>query len=66
MSEFASKMRQGIADADRRAEYDILATDALIRLAYNLFFGKADPHELDPDWNTLRQLQGVDPVAFFI
>ncbi len=64
VSEFAESMRQGIGDDERHAEYDILATDALIRLAYNLFFGKADPNELDPNWNTLRQLQGVDPVVY--
>ena len=63
VSEFADSLRQGISDDERRAEYDILATDALIRLAYNLFFGKADPRELDPVWNSLRQLQGVDPVG---
>jgi murein L,D-transpeptidase YcbB/YkuD len=64
VSEFVASMRQGIADDERHAEYDILSTDALIRLAYNLFFGKADPNELDPNWNTLRQLQGVDPVVY--
>jgi murein L,D-transpeptidase YcbB/YkuD len=62
--EYAELLRRGIDDSERHAEYDILATDALIRLAYNLFFGKADPRELDPDWNTLRQVQGDDPVAF--
>jgi murein L,D-transpeptidase YcbB/YkuD len=62
--EYAELLRRGIDDSERQAEYDILATDALIRLAYNLFFGKADPRELDPDWNTLRQVQGDDPVAF--
>jgi murein L,D-transpeptidase YcbB/YkuD len=63
VSEFADFLRQGTSDNECRAEYDILATDALIRLAYNLFFGKADPRELDPVWNSLRQLQGVDPVS---
>jgi murein L,D-transpeptidase YcbB/YkuD len=62
--EYAEFLRRGIDDSERHAEFDILATDALIRLAYNLFFGKADPHELDPDWNTLRQVRGDDPVAF--
>jgi murein L,D-transpeptidase YcbB/YkuD len=62
--EYAEFLRRGTGDDERRAEYDILATDAYIRLAYNLFFGKADPSELDPDWNTRRQLQGEDPVAF--
>ena len=62
--EYAEFLRRGTGEDERRAEFDILATDAFIRLAYNLFFGKADPSELDPDWNTLRQVQGEDPVAF--
>ena len=45
------------------AERDILATDALIRYAYHLYFGKVDPADLDPDWNLVRRLDGEDPVA---
>lgn len=48
LSEFAGKLRQGGIDDENRPEYDILATDALIRLAYNLFFGKADLQRTRP------------------
>jgi L,D-transpeptidase YcbB len=46
-----------------QAERDILATDALIRYGYHLYFGKVDPASLDPDWNLQRDLHGQDPVA---
>jgi murein L,D-transpeptidase YcbB/YkuD len=45
------------------ADYDLLLTDALIRLAYHLMFGKVDPERIDPNWNMVRVLHGVDPAA---
>jgi len=52
----------GGGDPRRQAERDILATDALIRYGYHLYFGKIDPESLDPDWSLARQLRGQDPV----
>lgn len=49
--------------ARRQAERDILASDALIRYAYHLHFGKVDPANLDPNWNLTRRLHDKDPVA---
>ena len=46
-----------------RAEFDILFTDALLRLAYHERFGKIDPHTLDPQWNFNRQFDATDPVT---
>lgn len=37
--------------AERDADLDLLATDAAVRLAYHLRFGKIDPIELDHHWN---------------
>jgi len=34
-----------------RADIDLLATEALIRLAFSLRYGKVDPRRLDPSWN---------------
>jgi murein L,D-transpeptidase YcbB/YkuD len=34
-----------------RAQYDILHTEALLRLAYHLSFGKVDAESFDPQWN---------------
>ena len=44
------------------ADRDLLRTDALVRLAYHLRFGKADPRELHPGWSFTRSLGGIDPV----
>ena len=45
------------------ADYDLLLTDALIRLGYHLMFGKVDPERIDPNWNMARQLHGFDPAV---
>jgi L,D-transpeptidase YcbB len=45
------------------ADLDLLLTDAFVLLAYNLRVGKADPEQLDPNWNHPRELRGVDPVS---
>lgn len=42
---------------------ELLLTDALVRYAYHLYFGKADPRALQPSWNFSRTLAGVDPAA---
>src|SRR5262245_54701703 len=33
-----------------RAKYDVLQTDALLRLGYHLSFGQVDPTPFDPQW----------------
>jgi murein L,D-transpeptidase YcbB/YkuD len=44
-----------------RADIDILATDTLIRIGYQLRYGKVNPSGLFPDWNFSRHLvQGVE------
>jgi murein L,D-transpeptidase YcbB/YkuD len=53
----------GESDPHRLAARDILATDALIRLGYHLYFGKVDPSGLDPDWNLSRRLRNEEPIA---
>ena len=42
---------------------EILMTDALLRLLYQLHFGKVDPHTIDSNWNYTRALPVGDPVA---
>lgn len=44
------------------AARELLLTDALVRLAYHLHFGKVNPRDLDPDWNFRRTLRGLDPA----
>ena len=43
-------------------DYDLLLTESLVRLAYHMRFGKADPNNLDKDWNLNRSLENTDPV----
>lgn len=53
-------------DADRvraAAQRELLATDAFVRLAYHLYFGKADPRSISGAWNFARTFDGVDPAA---
>lgn len=50
-------------DADAQARQELLLTDAFVRLAYHLRFGKAEPRRLQPSWNFPRTLGGVDPAA---
>jgi murein L,D-transpeptidase YcbB/YkuD len=50
------------ADAAARAERELVLTDALVRLAYHLRFGKVNPRELYPDWNFSRSLGAIDPA----
>lgn len=45
----------------RRAERDLLFTEALVRLVYHYRFGKVDPRELYRDWNYSRTLGTLDP-----
>jgi murein L,D-transpeptidase YcbB/YkuD len=49
-------------DAAEQVDLDLLLTDALVRLAYHLVFGKVDPERLDAHWNLAREIEGVDPV----
>jgi murein L,D-transpeptidase YcbB/YkuD len=51
------------AASERAAERDLLLTDAFMRLAFHLRFGKADPRSLQQGWNFARTLDGVDPAA---
>ena len=46
-----------------KVNLEILLTDALLRLVYNLKYGKVVPHELDENWNFSRKFSGDDPVA---
>ena len=54
-------------DAARReqavAVRELLLTDAYLRLAYHLYFGKADPRALQHGWNFARSLDGADPAG---
>lgn len=48
------------AAARQRILLDILATDALLRMAYHIHFGKVVPRDLDPNWNFDRRIRSDD------
>ena len=49
-------------DPETTAGFDILMTDALIRLGYHLLAGKVDPEALDPHWNMTTTLGDLDTI----
>jgi hypothetical protein len=52
----------GSTDPEVLADYDMLLTDALVRLGYHILFGKVDPEALDPNWNLVGDLGEVNPT----
>ena len=44
-------------------ELELLATDALIRLAFHLRFGKVNPEKFESTWNFSRNMGGISPVT---
>ena len=47
----------GADDAPAVVDRDILLSDAFVRLAYHVRFGKVDPAALDPNWNFSGDLE---------
>jgi murein L,D-transpeptidase YcbB/YkuD len=43
----------------RDADFDMLATDAVVRLAYHLRFGKVDVARIDPNWNFRSDYEAI-------
>src|SRR5688572_20585999 len=56
----SGQITQSTATDVLRAQYDVLLTEALLRLAYHLSFGKVDPQTFDAQWNYGRTLGSVD------
>jgi murein L,D-transpeptidase YcbB/YkuD len=46
-----AELRATASSPERDADLDLLATDAVVRLAYHLRLGKVDPTSLDRSWN---------------
>jgi murein L,D-transpeptidase YcbB/YkuD len=44
-------------------EQDIVLSDALARLLYQLYFGKVNPQALSADWNFARPVLSADPAS---
>ena len=57
------EVAQPAATPTLRAQYDILLTEALLRLSYHLSFGKVDPESFDSQWNYGRMLAADRDVS---
>jgi len=51
-----------LAQEPSSPEREIVLTDALARLVYQLYFGKVDPRHLDPNWNFDRPALAGDVI----
>lgn len=60
LDSLARELEGPAATSDLRAQYDILLTEALLRLGYHLSFGKVDAESFDPQWNFNRTLEHRD------
>ena len=60
LDDLAGRIARSAATDAVRAQYDVLLTEALLRLAYHLSFGKVDPQTFDAQWNYVRTLASVD------
>jgi murein L,D-transpeptidase YcbB/YkuD len=60
LDDLAGQIARSAASDVVRAQYDVLLTEALLRLAYHLSFGKVDPQTFDAQWNYGRTLASVD------
>ena len=56
----AADVRTGKVSVEFRAQFDLLNTEALLRLGYHLSFGKVDPLSFDSQWNYGRTLENID------
>jgi murein L,D-transpeptidase YcbB/YkuD len=50
-------------EPEQMADFDLLLSDSLIRLAYHLIFGKVDPEDFNPHWNLALEIDDRDPVV---
>ncbi len=55
--------KKGMADLDARADFELIMSDAFVRLAYQMLHGKVDPVALDSNWNFGGPLLDEDPAT---
>ena len=53
-------------DPRQLADLDVLLTDGLLRLGYQLYWGKVTAERLDPDWNFGRRMPMSDPATAIV
>lgn len=60
--DFHAKLVAALPSSGLTPEQDAVLSDALVRLLYQLYFGKVNPQALDPDWNFARPVLSTAPV----
>jgi L,D-transpeptidase YcbB len=63
LQSLADEVDTASASATTLAQFDILLTEALLRLSYHLTFGKVDPESFQAQWNYSRTLEAIDVTA---
>jgi murein L,D-transpeptidase YcbB/YkuD len=63
LTALAAELHQPESGDELRAEFDVLCTEALLRLGYHLSFGKVDPSSYDAHWNYGRTLELERPFG---
>lgn len=65
IQQFVDRATANPDDQSLQADLDLILTDALARLGYQLFYGKVNPEQLDADWNYARPLlaQGTNSAV---
>jgi L,D-transpeptidase YcbB len=63
LESLAGRIQEAAATPVLRAQQDILLTEALLRLAYHLSFGKVDAETFDAQWNYGRTLEARDVAS---
>lgn len=63
LAQMRSEMRLPDTTDFERADFELLLTDAIVRLGYHLWFGKVDPQRFSTSWNLSRTLPGLDAAA---
>lgn len=59
---FVSEFETHASDAAEAANADLILSDALARLLYQLYFGKVSPNGVEATWNFARPMLTDDPV----
>ena len=60
LQELSAQVTAPRATDTLKAQYDILLTEALLRVGYHFAFGKVDPESFDAQWNYGRTLPATD------
>lgn len=63
LAQMLSQLEGSLESDLQRVDLDLLLTDALLRYAYHLRFGKVDPARLYPDWNLSRAMPELDTLV---